>query len=77
MILTKEQAQAISNAMAELAKVGAILHARILPPGGMTIHVQEYLTDEVNVWFGDRPGNPVGGVERFSHPANFRKEYDL
>lgn len=78
MILTKAQAVAVNRAMIELNKLPACLHARILPhEGGMTIHVQEFLTDEINVWTGDRPGNPVGDVERYINQAAFRAFYHL
>lgn len=64
MHLTPVQAICVYDAMVHLNNINGLLHTRILWDG-MTIHVQEYLTDEINVWHGDRPGNPVGDVERY------------
>ena len=75
-ILSRGQAQAVSQAMAVLANIGGLLHTRILAEG-MTIHVQEYLTEEINVWRGDRPGNPVGGVERYVNRKDFFDAYGI
>lgn len=75
-ILTQAQAKAVAEAMAYLNNVGAVLHVRFL--GNDTVHVKEYLTDEVNVWQGDPEGNWTGGkVERYSDQAEFLRAYDI
>lgn len=76
MILSHEQACAVYRAMTELNNVSGCLHARLLGPG-MTVHVQEYLTDEVAVWSGDRPGNPMGGAECYTNQSEFAAAYKL
>lgn len=76
MILSHEQACAVYRAMTELNNVSGLLYARLLSPG-MTVHVQEYLTDEVAVWSGGRPGNPVGGAERYANQREFAAAYKL
>jgi hypothetical protein len=77
MILTPTQAATVARAMTELNNVNGLLHARLLIVGGMTVHVQEYMTSEVSIWYGDRPGNPVGESERYSDQNAFKRAYGL
>lgn len=77
MILTQEQAQCVFDLIIEAGRIGALLHIRILNPNETTTHVQEYLTDEVNVWVGDAIGNPHGPMERYKHFSEFGKAYGV
>lgn len=77
-VLTKAQAEIVYRAMCELNNLGAVVHVRMPQGDGTVIHVKEYMTGEVNVWYGDACGNPVVTsnqplpLERYSTQDSFR-----
>jgi hypothetical protein len=78
MILNKEQALAVANAMVHMNNVTGRIHARMPNCDGRYIHVVEHVTGEIQIYTGDITGNFAGKkVENYRNQNDFIQAYNL
>lgn len=75
-ILTLPEAMHVYGAMCHLNEIGGILHVRIIQGAEIVKHVEEYLTDEVDVYVRNATSY-VGGREVYVNQDAFAKAYGL